>query len=65
MITEAEYDRVQILLGRNGNPRPQSHLEFAFTGIIRCGDCGRAVTAEEKHQVDMQQLQIQICLSQA
>lgn len=51
MITEAEYDRVQALLGRNGNPRAQSHSEFAFTGLIRCGDCGRAVTAEEKHQV--------------
>jgi DNA invertase Pin-like site-specific DNA recombinase len=51
MITEAEYDRVQALLGRHGNPRAQSHDEFAFTGLIRCGDCGRAVTAEEKHQV--------------
>jgi len=51
MITEAEYDRVQALLGRNGNPRAHAHEEFAFTGLIRCGDCGRAVTAEEKHQV--------------
>jgi DNA invertase Pin-like site-specific DNA recombinase len=51
MITEAEYDQVQALLGRNGNPRAQSQHEFAFTGLIRCGDCGRAVTAEEKHQV--------------
>jgi site-specific DNA recombinase len=51
MITEAEYDKVQTLLGRNGNPRPQSHPEFAFTGLIRCGDCNRMVTAEEKHQV--------------
>jgi site-specific DNA recombinase len=51
MITEAEYDKVQTLLGRNGNPRPQSQLEFAFTGLIRCGDCERMVTAEEKHQL--------------
>ena len=51
MITEAEYDQVQTLLGRNGNPRAQSQREFPFTGLIRCGDCGRAVTAEEKHQV--------------
>ena len=51
MITEAEYDRVQILLGKRGNPRPQSGLHFAFTGLIRCGDCGRMVTAEEKHQI--------------
>jgi len=51
MVTEAEFNRVQTLLGRNGSPRPQSHHEFAFTGLIRCGDCGQMVTAEEKHQV--------------
>lgn len=51
MITEAEFDRVQAFLGRNGNPRPQSHFDFAFTGLIRCGECNRMVTAEEKHQV--------------
>ncbi len=32
-------------------PARNRNLEFAFTGLIRCGDCGRAVTAEEKHQV--------------
>ena len=47
MVTEVEYNRVQILLGRNGNPRPQSHPEFAFTGLIRCGECDRMVTADE------------------
>src|SRR5450756_1445183 len=51
MITEAEYDKVQTLLGRDGNPRSQVPHEFAFTGLISCGGCGRAVTAEEKHQV--------------
>ena len=51
MITEPEYDRVQTMLGRNGNPRPQAHLAFAFTGLIRCGECGGMVTAEEKHQL--------------
>jgi DNA invertase Pin-like site-specific DNA recombinase len=51
LITEAEYDRVQILLGRNGNPRPKTHTEFSFTGIIRCGECNSMVTAEEKHQI--------------
>ena len=51
MITEAEYDKVQTLLGRDGNPRPQLHHEFAFTGLIRCGECDRMVTAEEKHQI--------------
>jgi len=51
MITAAEYDRVQTLLGKKGNPRPQSRREFPFAGLIKCGDCGRMVTAEEKHQV--------------
>jgi DNA invertase Pin-like site-specific DNA recombinase len=51
MITEAEYDRVQTMLGRKGNPRPYKHFDFPFTGLIRCGECDRAVTAEEKHQV--------------
>ena len=50
MITTAEYDRVQVLLGRDGNPRPRTHFDFAFTGVIRCG-CGSMVTAEEKRQV--------------
>jgi DNA invertase Pin-like site-specific DNA recombinase len=51
LITEAEFDRVQTLLGRKGCPRPQSHPEFAFTGVIRCGDCESMVTAEDKHQI--------------
>ena len=45
MITMAEYDRVQELLGRTTNARPQKH-SFPFTGFIRCGECGCLVTAE-------------------
>jgi site-specific DNA recombinase len=51
MVTQTEFDRVQVLLGRNGNPRPQTHFNFAFTGLIRCGECHRMITAEEKHQL--------------
>lgn len=50
MITKEEYDKVQVLLGRKGKPRPQKHI-FAFTGMIRCGECGAIVTAEEKYQI--------------
>lgn len=49
MVTEQEYDRVQKLLGRKGNPRPKQELNFAFTGsLMRCGSCGSSVTAEMK-----------------
>ena len=47
MIAEEEYDKVQILLGRKGRPRPKKHV-FAFTGLMRCGHCGAMITAEEK-----------------
>ena len=47
MITLEEYDRVQILLGRKGKPRPKTH-KFAFTGFIRCCECGCLYTAETK-----------------
>lgn len=46
MITIDEFDRVQKLLGRPG--RPRETRSFAYTGMIRCGECGFAVTAEEK-----------------
>ena len=50
MITLDEFDRVQMLLGREGKPRPQTH-EFAFTGVITCGECGSAITAIEKKKL--------------
>jgi len=50
MITLEEYDRVQMLLGRKGKPRPKTH-EFAFTGSIRCGVCGCLYTAETKKKI--------------
>ena len=50
IITLEEYDRVQILLGRKGKIRPQKHA-FAFTGFIRCGECGCLYTAETKKKL--------------
>jgi site-specific DNA recombinase len=47
MITEAEYWKVQELLGRKGMPRPQIH-SFTFSGMMQCGFCGAFVTAEFK-----------------
>lgn len=51
MVTEEEYNRIQVILGRRGKPRPQKHF-FAYTGLIRCGECGAMITAEnhEKYQ---------------
>src|SRR4030042_1543994 len=37
MVTKAEYDRVQEILGRKGKPQPKTH-EFSYSGLIRCGE---------------------------
>lgn len=48
MITVEEYEEAQKILGRNLTAeRPQTQ-EFAFTGIIQCGECGCKITAERK-----------------
>jgi site-specific DNA recombinase len=46
VVTIAEYERVQVLLGR-AHQRRRKTREFALTGIFRCAECGFGVTAEE------------------
>ena len=47
LVTLDEFERVQRLLGR-GTHSPRETQAFAYTGMIRCGECGFAVTAEHK-----------------
>ena len=47
MVTIAQFERVQTLLGKPNRPRPKEH-SFAFTGLIRCGTCGASITAQAK-----------------
>ena len=47
MITKEEFDRVQVLIGKKEKAHPSKH-PFAYTGIIRCGECGCLITAEKK-----------------
>lgn len=50
MVTEAEFETVQKLLVRTKRV-PRNRKVFAFTGLMRCGSCQGAITAEEKHQL--------------
>jgi site-specific DNA recombinase len=47
MITPEEYDLTQSILKKAGKPRPK-HKRLPFTGIVKCGECGGMITAEEK-----------------
>lgn len=50
MISKTQFDKIQILLGRKGRPKPKKY-QFAFRGPIVCGECGAAVTADRKELV--------------
>ncbi len=48
MITEDEFNKVQVLMGRKTTPRLEKNLSFAFTGLMKCGTCGCSITAQAK-----------------
>jgi len=50
MISEDDFNKVQILLGRKGKPRPKKH-NLLFAGLMRCGECGAMITGDEKNQI--------------
>jgi hypothetical protein len=47
MVTREEFAQVQRHLSRFGKLPPKRRV-FAFRKLIRCGECGLSVTAEEK-----------------
>ncbi len=47
LITRAEFDEVQVILGKKGKPRYISHVH-TYTGLMRCGGCGARITCEKK-----------------
>ena len=49
MITIEEYERIQRILSGGVKQAPRKHF-FAYTGIIKCDECGAAITAEHKHK---------------
>ena len=49
MITLEEYDKVQYLLGKKWNHRPQNY-EYSFTWMIKCWECWSMISAEIKEK---------------
>ena len=47
MISKQHFDEVQAVLDGRSFTCAQKHI-FAFTGLIRCAECGAAITAEDK-----------------
>lgn len=47
MITKGEFDTAQAIINGKLKSR-EKYRTFAYTGLIRCGECGAAITAEFK-----------------
>ncbi len=46
MVTPAEFERVQEILGRPGRARPAKH-DFTYAGLLHCFTCGGLLTGEQ------------------
>ncbi len=47
MISKADFDLAQSIIDGRSSPKAQQHV-FAFTGLMKCGECGASITAEKK-----------------
>ncbi len=50
MISIEEFDKAQVILGREGKPRNQVH-ESSFTGLVTCGECDAMCTCSVKQKI--------------
>jgi hypothetical protein len=46
MVTPAEFEDAQVLLGRPGRSHRTRHV-FAYAGMLKCGLCGKTLVPEE------------------
>lgn len=50
MISEDQFDLLQIRLGKKGKPRYGKN-NFPYKNLLKCGECGGSITCEEKWQM--------------
>ncbi|MFA6548103.1 MAG: recombinase family protein [Candidatus Magasanikbacteria bacterium] len=49
IISKQLFDKVQTVITSKAKPRKQKKtIDFAFRGLMTCGECGRAITSEKK-----------------
>ncbi len=46
IIAKKLFDKVQEVLKQRGKPQKREKIPKAFTGLLRCGECGMMITAE-------------------
>ncbi|MCK4635244.1 MAG: zinc ribbon domain-containing protein [Candidatus Moranbacteria bacterium] len=48
-MTKSEFNQIQVILGKKRPDKPHKNT-FPFTGLMKCGECGKVVTAEHKYK---------------
>ena len=48
LISKKLFDNVQKVLENKAKPIKRGVVKFAFTGLIKCGECGASITAERQ-----------------
>ena len=48
LINKSLFDKVQKMIMVRSHKRPKPGLDLPFTGLIKCGDCGMMITAEQQ-----------------
>jgi len=46
LVSKKLFDNVQEVLEHKAKPIKKGQIKFAFTGLIKCGECGAYITAE-------------------
>ena len=46
LISKKLFDSAQEVLSGNRHPQLRGRIKFEYVGLIRCGECGRMITAE-------------------
>ena len=46
LISKKLFDTVQEILAGNRHPQVRGRIKFEYVGLMRCGECGRMITAE-------------------
>jgi len=47
-ITKKLFDKVQEVMSEKSRPKKRGEKTYIFRGLLKCGECGCAITAEDK-----------------
>lgn len=51
MVSKLEYERVQEILSLRSNNGRSRNYDYIFKGLLSCGECSAAITAERKRHI--------------